>query len=65
MWINIYMMEQSPKIQKIFSGIIDLIKFYWFAPQFLYHISVDLVRNNKYVVKIYYAIAYAKHTIYK
>ena len=48
-------MEQSPKIQKIFSGIIDLIKFYWFAHQVLYHISVDLVRNNKDVVKIYYA----------
>ena len=29
------MMEQSSKIKKIFSGIRDLIKFYWFAPQFL------------------------------
>ena len=38
-----YMMEQSPKIQKIFSGIIDLIKLYWFAPQVLYHVSVELI----------------------
>ena len=43
MRINIYMMEQSPKIQQIFSGIRDFIKFYWFAPQVLCHVIVDLV----------------------
>ena len=43
MRINIYMSEQSPKIQKIFSGIRDFIKFYWFTLQVLCHVSVDLV----------------------
>ena len=43
MRINIYMMEQSPKIQKICSGIRDLITFYWFAPQVQCHVRVDLV----------------------
>ena len=36
-------MEQYPKIQKIFSGIRYLIKLYWFTPQVLCHVSVDLV----------------------
>ena len=40
---HMYMMEQSLKIQKIFSGINDLITFYWFAPQVLCHVSVELV----------------------
>ena len=48
-------MEQSPKIQKIFSDIIDLINCIGLYLKFC-HVSVDLVSyENKYVVTVYYA----------
>ena len=42
-------MEQSLNIQNIFSGIRDLIKFYWFTPQVLCHVSVHGFNNLRII----------------